>query len=366
MYELYEWSRGGQFGWETSRTITSGMRRCMRVLHRAFHDDECFYGRRQGRRHVTVQFGDASGKYCGGATRSPSGAVEAWNAKWPERVRHAFGSNYKELRRVLVQMQRHLAAHESGAARSVAGHSILDFTDNTYTASVLARGRADTVEGTALVRAISRIADKLDVDLHVFHVAGERLVANGVDGLSRPDGKMGESVATADWPRALAPARPSQGLVSLISDVFGARGLVTSPLRPGQMAGRRELIMPSPWVAAEVAEASKLAATMDPATDIVLVLPDRARVRWRRACRVFSEVACIRAGEHPCWPKSEHESLYILWLPPHHIPPPHRDKYFHKHGSPTQRLALQELRRRDPEPRLRAAMLELRSRLRKA
>ena len=114
------------------------------------------------------------------------------------------------------------------------------------------------------MRAIARIATKLDIDLHVLHVAGDRLVENGVDGLSRPDGKLGDAVLTADWPRALAPARPTQSLVTLISDVFGARGLVTTPLRPGRLAGRRELLVPSPWaVIMELPEVTEIFARLN-------------------------------------------------------------------------------------------------------
>ena len=176
--------------------------------------------------------------------------------------------------------------------------------------------------------------------LHVFHVAGTRLVENGVDGLSRKivEGKLDIS----DWAEALAPAAPSSAILGVVDAVFGpGRTVTTQPMKPGQMAGGRWVIFPRPWSASSWSEAAKIAFTMEPTTDIVVVIPRRGQSLWRRPFRqIFVEIGSVTAGQWAGWPSEMHESLHFYHLLAHVPPPRHRDKYHVRHATPSARRAL--------------------------
>ena len=328
----------GKLGWRRSLASLAAERKDMREIAMTAREDACFAEFVTGR-GLIVQFGDASGIRAGGAVLQPDGVVTAWTAPLPPRVVVGFGSNIKELRRVLIQMERHAAAHAAGGL-SVHGCTLIDFTDSQYTSDVLEKGTADTNEGNAIIRSIRRISISLRVTLHVVHVAGTRLVENGVDGLSRKivEGKLDIS----DWAEALAPATPSPAILGVVNAVFGpGRAVATQPMKPGQMAGGRWVIFPQPWSASSWSEAAKIAFTMEPTTDIVVVIPRRGQSLWRRPFRqIFVEIGSVTAGQWAGWPSEMHESLHFYHLLAHVPPPRHRDKYHLKTASPSARRAL--------------------------
>lgn len=334
--------------WHRSLANVAEERKDMRAIAQTAREDSCFASFEPGSKLV-VQFGDASGVRAGGAVLL-EGAVSAWTAPLPPRVVVQFGSNIKELRRILVQMQRHRDEHKRGSARSVAGGVIFDFTDSQYASDILERGKAETNEGGAILRGIRRICIELKVRLHCFHVAGTRLVENGVDGLSRKEEVVSAQLDLSRWADALAPAPASAAISRLVAQVFGdGRELARRPLKPGQLKGKRWLVMPKPWSAASWAEAAKIAYVMAPmTTDIVFVMPRRAQSLWRRPFRSasFVEVGAVRAGEWDGWGANEHESLHFYHLRAHVTPPKCMDKYHIKHSSPRERAALLRERRR--------------------
>ena len=347
----------GKQGWRRSLAQVAEERKDMREIAKTAREDACFAD--FGRSDLFVQFGDASGIRAGGAVLQPDGVVSAWTAPLPPRVVVGFGSNIKELRRVLIQMERHAAAHAAGGS-SVYGCCVIDFTDSQYTSDVLEKGTADTNEGNAIIRAIRRISISLRVTLYVFHVAGTRLVENGVDGLSRTivEGKLDIS----DWAEALAPAAPSSAIRGVVDAVFGqGRTVATQPMKPGQLAGGRWVIFPRPWSASSWSEAAKIAFTMDPTTDIVVVIPRRGQSLWRRPFRqIFVEIGSVTAGQWAGWPSGMHESLHFYHLLAHVPPPRHRDKYHLKHSSPYARRALILKRQEDGPSRVELEQRRLR------
>ena len=170
--------------WNATLSMQAEERKDVHMIATVSGDDQCYA--RHAESDLHVQMGDASGFRAGGAVLYAAGDVAAWTGPFPQRVIEKFGANVKELRRVLMQMQRHVA-DEAAGRRSVAGSTLLDFTDSQYTADVLESGRAETAEASAIIRAIRRACFTLNVKLHVFHCAGTRLVENGIDGLSRKD-----------------------------------------------------------------------------------------------------------------------------------------------------------------------------------
>ena len=342
--------------WEATLSMQTEERKDVRMIATVSGDDKCFA--RHAESDLHVQMGDASGFRAGGAVLYATGDVAAWTGPFPTHVIEKFGSNIKELRRVLMQMQRHVA-DEAAGRRSVAGSTIIDFTDNLFTANVLENGRAETAEASAIIRAIRRACFTLNVKLYVLHCAGTRLVANGIDGLSRKD-IDGTGLDITDWAAALAPAAPSPAIMKATRAVFGDREPLTTPVPPGEIAGRRLVIFPRPWSAGYWAEAIKRACVIDTDTDVVLVIPRRGESLWKRSFRVFHEIGSVRAGEWGPWPREEHESLHFYWLPAYEPPPPQRDRYFFKHGSASVRQALLRQRERDPPTPIALASASMR------
>ena len=192
--------------WGISLVMQTEERKDVRQIVAVAGADKCFA--RHAKSELVVTMGDASGIRAGGAVRYSDGDVTAWTGTFPQRVVEKFGANVKELRRLLMQMQRHVS-DEAAGLRCLRGSTIFDFTDSQYTADVLESGRAETVEASAIIRAIRKASLDLGVTLYVFHCAGTRLVENGIDGLSRKD-IDGSGLDISGWADALAPARPTR------------------------------------------------------------------------------------------------------------------------------------------------------------
>lgn len=345
--------------WRRSLSQMADERKDIREIAKTARADACFA--EMVKSDLYVQFGDASGIRAGGAVLGPDGAVTAWTAPLPPRVVVNFGSNIKELRRILIQMEAHASAHKAGGP-SVFGCTVFDFTDSQYTSDVLERGKAETNEGNAIIRAIRRICIALRAKLHVFHVAGTRLVENGVDGLSRKVAVTTQQLHITNWAEALAPASPSPTITRVVDTVFGSgRKVATQPLKPGQLKGGRWLVYPQPWSASSWSEAAKLSLVMDPSTDIVVVIPRRGESLWRRPFKqIFVEIGSVVAGAWSGWPSEMHESLHFYHLLAHSPPPRHRDKYWAKHSSPAARRALILKRQMDGPSRVELEQRRLR------
>ena len=344
--------------WGISLVMQTEERKDVRQIVAVAGADKCFA--RHAKSELVVTMGDASGIRAGGAVRYSDGDVTAWTGTFPQRVVEKFGANVKELRRLLMQMQRHVS-DEAAGLRCLRGSTIFDFTDSQYTADVLESGRAETVEASAIIRAIRKASLDLGVTLHVFHCAGTRLVENGIDGLSRKD-IDGSGLDISGWADALAPARPTRAILDVVNQVFGDRELQVTPVSPGAIAGRRMVVFPRPWSCVYWSEAIKRACVIDTDTDVVVVVPRRGESHWKRAFRILHEVGSVRAGEQPWWSKDEHESLHFYYLPAHQVPPPHRDRYFFKHGTAGQRRALLEARERAPPTRIDEVSASMRRR----
>ena len=333
--------------WEQGAAFSKLARSSLRWWHRFLLSGECFY--RREKKPLIVEWTDSSGARCGGCDVNPDvGWVSAWTAEWPKWIRDKYShgaSNYKELRTLLVSLQRQEAAFDADGHCAHFGTVKICFTDNKFVADVLASGASSSSDMSPILRAIRTVCIKLRIRLIVCHVAGKRLVEQGTDGLSRDDwgeaSPAGEKLLTANWADALAGATPSGAIVDFVSAVFGGGrqiALGDRPLRMGELAGKRWLAFPAPWSASFWGDAAKMAATMDLDTDIVFVIPSRAESQWARSFRRIHKIGFVRAGTSPLWRLSEHESLNFYWLPRYRVRPPSEDRYFWKHADDVSSL----------------------------
>jgi hypothetical protein len=138
--------------------------------------------------HVFYGFGDASGKGRGSTFqgfRTIQHPVEdsALNlvykvGVWGADV-EAESSNYRELANLVEDTE---AEARSGALQDT---ELFLFTDNSTAESAFYKGSSSSKKLHALVLRLHKLALDFSIILHVIHVAGTRMIAQGTDGCSR-------------------------------------------------------------------------------------------------------------------------------------------------------------------------------------
>lgn len=125
-------------------------------------------------------WGDGSGTGTGGTLGLPEQPLHMWLAKWSPIV-YKFSSNWKELRTLLLTMQRLQKEH----SHVVANTTIFYFTDNSTAYWIAAAGSSKWEKLHALIMEIKTIEQSLRCSLQVIHVPGLLMIQQGTDNLSR-------------------------------------------------------------------------------------------------------------------------------------------------------------------------------------
>jgi len=124
-------------------------------------------------------FVDASGVGFGSAIQTAEGLTYRYGL-WG-RDADSTSSNYKELRNLVE------AVEEGIASGDLFGTELFIFTDNSTAEGAFYKGNTDSRLLFDLVLRLRVLDMKASLILHVIHVAGTRMIAQGVDGLSRGD-----------------------------------------------------------------------------------------------------------------------------------------------------------------------------------
>jgi hypothetical protein len=181
-----------------------------------------------------VAWGDGSGTGTGGSFNQVSNTLSTsleplhtWMGVWNPSVLH-FSSNWKELRTLLLSMERLL--HDQV---SVTNQVLWYLTDNQVTYDVCRRSSSSSVELLKLIKRIRTIELRLTCKLEVIHVPGTLMQHQGTDGLSR--GVL------------IQPFAHNYGITSLQS-LFRPADLTVSVLEWGlTMAGCPYSVLNLPW-----------------------------------------------------------------------------------------------------------------------
>lgn len=140
--------------------------------------------------HVFYGFGDASGKGRGSTFQGfktphhPTGTfgpedeitfrIGVWSADAEEE-----SSNYREFTNLVEDLEQEA---ESGR---ITDAEVFMFTDNGTTESAFYKGASSSKELHSLVLRLHLLALKFRLIIHMIHVAGKRMIAQGTDGCSR-------------------------------------------------------------------------------------------------------------------------------------------------------------------------------------
>jgi hypothetical protein len=137
--------------------------------------------------HIQVAlygFGDASGSGFGSSIALPDGCTLFRHGLWSE-VDDSSTSNYRELNNLVT------AIEEGIAAGHLQNTELFLFTDNSTAEGAFFKGNSPSRPLFDLILRLRTIEMQGLLKLHVIHVAGSRMIAQGTDGLSRGDFSTG-------------------------------------------------------------------------------------------------------------------------------------------------------------------------------
>jgi hypothetical protein len=126
---------------------------------------------------VVYGFGDASGTGLGATFTCGSGfnfRIGVWGAAEKDE-----SSNWKEFSNVVEALEDEA---ESG---NLIDTEVFMFTDNATVEACSSKGSSSSPKLLQLIIRLRALSTKFGFKLHIFHVAGTRMIAQGTDGVSR-------------------------------------------------------------------------------------------------------------------------------------------------------------------------------------
>ncbi len=157
--------------------------------------------------HVLYGFGDASGSAFG-TTLGLGEKLEFEYGQWCSEDSEE-SSNWRELKNLVDALEGWVQSH------NISGSQMFIFTDNSTAEAAYWKGTSRSKKLCELVLRMKCIALWSDIDLHVIHVSGNRMKAQGTDGLSRGDQRIGVMSGTpieSFIPLHLTPTQRQQSL----------------------------------------------------------------------------------------------------------------------------------------------------------
>jgi hypothetical protein len=259
---------------------------------------------------VFYGFGDASGKAFG-STFQVDGFIRYRYGQWCSAIQEE-SSNYKELGNLVSALGE---AVEDGTLEDC---EVFLFTDNSTAEGAYYKGNSPSRKLFELVLQIRKIAMSAGLILHVLHVSGKRMIAQGTDGLSRGDHTEGvmQGRAMLEYvPLHLTAFERSPKLKDWFALSFGE--LNHTFLEPegwfgvGHQDGNF-IWAPPPAAADVVVEQLGKARHKRPHNLHVIVVP-RLMTGYRRRALVRESDGCfeIRLG-FELWPRCEFEPLIVF------------------------------------------------------
>mmetsp|Transcript_11711 Transcript_11711/g.19385 ORF Transcript_11711/g.19385 Transcript_11711/m.19385 type:complete len:1450 (-) Transcript_11711:1434-5783(-) len=275
-------------------------------------------------------FGDASGKGFGFTSDDGSGNVRYRIGTWGRDAEDE-SSNYRELRNLVE------AAEEEAKSGKLTSTEFFIFTDNSTAESSFYRGGSSSKLLHELVLRLRLLEIKYSVIIHLVHVSGTRMIAQGTDGTSRGsllEGVMtGESMLTfvdlaktaferqgqtlLNWIREwtqlddLVPLTPEEWFVEghgIIGGELNDHG-IWMPKHEGRFC--THLWAPPPAVAEVALEELLKARHKRTDTYHIVVIPRLFTPRWRRLFNKACDFTFAVPPNHAFWTADMFEPLWV-------------------------------------------------------
>jgi hypothetical protein len=261
-------------------------------------------------------FVDASGRGFG-STFQVGNQVFFQYGQWPERISETSSSNWRELANLVESLEVEVRE------RGLCDCEIFLFTDNTTAEAAYWKGTSKSEWLFDLVLRLRLLEMNNDLIIHVIHVAGTRMKAQGTDGISRGDKSMGvmRGIPMEQFcPLHKTAFERSPALKTWLT--AATKGLEPVFLEPkdwflqGQGAGNY-VWSPAPAAADVVVEQLGKARHKRPTSLHLIVAPRLFTGRWRRhMTRECDFYFTIPAGDCSLWGAAQYEPVLIfLCLP---------------------------------------------------
>jgi hypothetical protein len=225
---------------------------------------------------------------------------------------------------------------EEARAGRVVDTEVFLFTDNSTTKSAYYKGSSTSKKLHGLILKLHKLQMEFRIIVHLIHVSGKRMIAQGTDGCSRGvlmEGVMAgqdmlsfvdlaktaleRSPPLLDWIRSwtmnetLEPLTPEEwftkghGITGGHSDSHG----VWMP--DHESSGNIHLWAPQPAVADAMLEELLKARHKRTDTYHVIVVPRLLSPRWRRLFHKVSDLYFVVPAETDYWPSNMFEPLWV-------------------------------------------------------
>ena len=230
---------------------------------------------------VLYGFGDASGQAFG-STFQIDNDIHYQYGQWPARVTEEESSNWRELGNLVDFVT------DAVKTRQLKGFELFIFTDNSTAENAFWKGTSTSPRLYLLVLKLRILEQAYGLLLHVVHVSGKRMIAQGTDGLSRANHSLGvmKGVDIKYFvPLNLDPLEREPTLRKWLADL--TKNLECTFLEPkdwfGAGHGRGTYIWTAPPAAADVVvEQLGRARLKRPESMHIVVVPRIMTGRWRR------------------------------------------------------------------------------------
>ena len=272
--------------------------------------------------------GDASGKGFGSALwgqdnihwESGNYAVEYQNKS----------SNFREADNLVSRMERLADTLE------LHGKEVFILTDNSAFEGTYYKGHSSSEKLSDIILRLRLVQQRAGCLVHVIHIAGTRMKAAGIDGLSRGDLLEGMMQSTTDPWRFIPLAQSANERMPQVlhgwinswwSDLEGKPwcGAALRLLTPTDWFTLSEVNQPRLWMPPPAAMTTVLELFNDdrlvrPHFPHVFVVPRLMTHLWRKQLSKDADLIFSVACGPEFWPKEMHEPLIILIvLPLHHV-----------------------------------------------
>ena len=257
-------------------------------------------------------FVDASGRGFGSTFQVGNRACFQCG-QWPEIISETMSSNWRELANLVESLEVEVRD------RGLSDAEIFLFTDNTTAEAACWKGNSKSEKLFDLVLRLRLLEMNSDLIIHVIHVAGTRMMAQGTDGISRGDKNTGvmRGIPMEEYcPLHESAFERSPELKTWLT--AATKTLDSVFLEPNDWFLRGQgfgnfVWSPAPAAADVVVEQLGKARHKRPSSSHLIVVPRLMTGYWRRhLTRECDFYFTIPAGACSLWEKAQHEPAPIF------------------------------------------------------
>ena len=252
---------------------------------------------------VFYGFGDASGAAYGATLQKAghsSNAITYQYGQWTTTISEEESSNWRELANLVEFLE------SEGHAGKLDNSEIFMFTDNSTAESAYFKGTSRSKKLVDLILRLRLLEMRTGLILHVIHVSGKRMIAQGTDGLSRGDhstGVMRGLSMNSFIPLHLTCLQRSPELTGWIRKVL--KDLPSRILEPEDwyLPHSQEAIhvwIPPPAAADAAVERLRISRHMRPNSMHLCLVPRLMTAKWRKQLGKASD-CYFRLVADPAW-----------------------------------------------------------------